>query len=90
MLTMVFNCLMDPSGPYQANLVLTERVNHDGFGTPPAVFNRFFGIVLETCRDILGPDWSPEFERAWTARINQVLAGSGDAPPCGAPPASAA
>lgn len=73
---MVFDCLMQPSGPYQLNLVRTERVNHDGFGTPAEVFDRFFGIVQETCRDILGADWTPEFEAAWTARIEQVLAGS--------------
>jgi hypothetical protein len=42
MLTMVFNCLMDPGGPYQLNLVRAERVNHDGFGTPNEEFNRFF------------------------------------------------
>ena len=28
MLTMVFDCLMNPGGPYQANLVRAERVNH--------------------------------------------------------------
>jgi hypothetical protein len=74
MLAMVFDCLMDPGGPYQANLVRAERVNHDGFGTPNAEFNRFFWIVMETCRDLLGPDWTPAFEAAWTARIQSVEA----------------
>ncbi|WP_293907930.1 globin [Phenylobacterium sp.] len=72
MLTMVFDCLMDPGGPYQANLVRAERVNHDGFGTPNEVFDRFFWIVLETCRELLGVDWTPTFEAAWTARIEGV------------------
>jgi len=76
MLTMVFNCLMDPGGPYQASLVRTERVNHDGFGTPPDVFDRFFGIVLETCRDLAGGDWAPEFDTAWTTQIERVLTAS--------------
>lgn len=74
MLTMVFNCLMDPDGPYQLNLVRAERVNHDGFGTPNEEFNRFFWIVMETCRDVLGPAWTPAFEGAWTRRIEAVLA----------------
>jgi hypothetical protein len=74
MLTMVFNCLMDPGGPYQLNLVRAERVNHDGFGTPNDEFNRFFWIVMETCRDLLGAAWTPAFEAAWTARIDAVLA----------------
>ena len=73
MLTMVFNCLMDPGGPYQLNLVRAERVNHDGFGTPSEVFNRFFPIVMETCRDLLGPAWTPAFEQAWRGRIEAVL-----------------
>jgi hypothetical protein len=74
MLTMVFNCLMDPGGPYQLNLVRAERVNHDGFGTPNDEFNRFFWIVMETCRDLLGAAWTPAHEAAWTTRIEAVLA----------------
>jgi len=73
MLSMVFECLMEPGGPYQANLVRAERVNHDGFGTPSEEFDRFFGIVHETCRDLVGPDWTPEFEAAWAAQIARVL-----------------
>lgn len=74
MLAMVFECLMDPGGPYQMNLVRAERVNHDGFGTANAVFNRFFSIVKETCRDLLGAEWTPAFEHAWTRRIDDLLA----------------
>jgi hypothetical protein len=73
MLTMVFDCLMDPGGPYQLNLVRAERVNHDGFGTPNDVFNRFFGVVHEACRAVAGADWTPEFDTAWTARIARVV-----------------
>ena len=76
MLTMVFTCLMDPAGPYQAGLVRTERVNHDGFGVPPELFDRFFVVVKETCRDLLGDDWTHEVEAAWSAQINQVLRAS--------------
>ena len=73
MLTMIFQCLMDPDGPYQLNLVRAERVNHDGFGTPSDEFDRFFWIVLETCRDLSGPDWTDEVEAAWQAQIEIVL-----------------
>jgi hypothetical protein len=76
MLTMVFTCLMDPGGPYQANLVRAERVNHDGFGTPALEFDRFFGIVRETCAEILGPDWTPDYDAAWTTQIARVLKAS--------------
>jgi hypothetical protein len=73
MLTMVFDCLMNPTGPYQLNLVRAERVNHDGFGTPNDVFDRFFWIVRDTCRERAGAHWTPETETAWTAQIERVL-----------------
>ena len=73
MLTMVFQCLMHPEGPYQLNLVRAERVNHDGFGTPSDEFDRFFWIVFEVCRDLSGPDWTAEVEAAWRAQIEVVL-----------------
>ena len=76
MLTMVLDCLMAPEGPYQLNLVRAERVNHDGFGTPNEEFDRFFGLVHETCRDLAGEGWTPAFEAAWRARIARVVAGS--------------
>lgn len=74
MLAQVFGCLMDPGGPYQMNLIRSERVNHDGFGTPNEVFNRFFWIVRDACRELLGEAWTPAFESAWTQRIDAVLA----------------
>lgn len=77
MLAMVFDCLMNPAGPYQANMVRAERVNHDGFGTSQAVFDRFFWIVRDTCRELAGEDWTSETDAAWTAQIEQVLAASG-------------
>jgi hypothetical protein len=65
---------MDPGGPYQLNLVRAERVNHDGFGTPNEVFNRFFWIVRDSCRELLDSAWTPAFEAAWHGRIEDVLA----------------
>jgi len=76
MLNMVLECLMSPEGPYQMHLVRAERVNHDGFGTPPEEFDRFFGVVHETCRDLAGEGWTPEFEAAWRAQIARVVEGS--------------
>jgi hypothetical protein len=76
MLTMVFDCLMNPAGPYQLNLVRAERVNHDGFGTPNEVFDRFFWIVRDVCRHRAAGYWTPETDAAWTTRIESVLADS--------------
>lgn len=74
MLSMVFGCLMDPDGPYQVNLVKSERVNHDGYGTPNNEFDSFFQIVKETCRDLLGSDWTAAEEEAWNTQIARVTA----------------
>jgi hypothetical protein len=76
MLAMVFDCLMNPAGPYQANMVRAERVNHDGFGTSKEEFDRFFWIVRDTCRELIGDDWTSEIDAAWTAQIQQVLTAS--------------
>ncbi len=76
MLAMVFDCLMSPGGPYQMNLVRTERVNHEGFGTPANEFDQFFGIVKDTCAEILADDWTPEFDAAWNQQIAWVMTGA--------------
>ncbi|HEX7885887.1 MAG TPA: globin [Phenylobacterium sp.] len=76
MLTMVFDCMMNPAGLYQANMVRAERVNHDGFGTPNELFDRFFWIVRDVCRDRAGEHWTPETDAAWTAQVEKVLAAS--------------
>jgi len=76
MLTMVFDCLMNPAGPYQAHMVRAERVNHDGFDTPNEVFDQFFWIVRDACRELAAEAWTPETDTAWTAQIEQVLAAS--------------
>ena len=74
MLTMVFDCLMNPDGGYQNNLVRAERINHDGFGTENAVFDRFFWIVRDVCRELAGQDWTPDMDAAWLSRIDEVTA----------------
>ncbi|WP_296596769.1 globin [Phenylobacterium sp.] len=76
MLTMVFDCLMNPAGPYQANVVRTERVNHDSSGAASEIFDRFFWIVRDACRERAGEAWTPATEAAWTAQIERILAAS--------------
>jgi hemoglobin-like flavoprotein len=51
---------------YGANLIQIERVNHQGLGVEPHVFNRFYLTVMATFRDILGSEWTPEMEQVWT------------------------
>lgn len=79
MLAVTFQCLLDVtgSGAYAANLIRAERVNHEGVGVPPAAFARFFPIVMETCRDLLGEAWTPRIDAAWAellAELDAVIA----------------
>ena len=63
---------------YGANLIQIERVNHEGLGVEPAVFDRFYFTVMATFRDILGADWSPEMT-VWTRVIDELTGRPGDA-----------
>jgi hemoglobin-like flavoprotein len=74
MLANVFEALMDLSGErrHGLNLILAERINHEGLGVSPALFMRFFEIVLEATRDALGSEWTPDIEAAWRAALTEI------------------
>jgi hemoglobin-like flavoprotein len=58
---------------YGANLIQIERVNHQGLGVEPGVFDTFYVTVLATFRDILGEEWTEEMERAWTEVVRELI-----------------
>jgi hemoglobin-like flavoprotein len=74
MLAMTFECLLDigGAGAYAANLIAAERVNHEGVGVPPQVFGRFFPILAETCRELLGEAWTAEVDAAWAELLAKI------------------
>ena len=72
MLAMAFQCLLDLDGPYAANMIAAERVNHDAFGVPPDVFGRFFPLLAQTCRDLMGEAWTDEVDEAWAAALARI------------------
>lgn len=79
MLAVAFACILDigASGAYAANLIAAERVNHEGVGVPPPAFARFFPIVAETCRELIGEAWTAEVDAAWAellARLEAIAA----------------
>lgn len=76
MLANVFDALLDISGErrHGLNLILAERTNHDGMGVSDALFARFFEIVFETVRDLLGDDWTTDMEDAWRAVLTEINA----------------
>jgi len=61
---------------YGASLVQVERVNHEGLGVAPEVFDTFYWTVVATFRDILGPAWSGEMDAVWNQVIGELTGGS--------------
>jgi hemoglobin-like flavoprotein len=72
MLSMAFQCLLDVDGPYGANLIRAERVNHMGLEVPPEAFVQFFPVVMQTCRQVLGQEWTPDIDAAWAERLAKL------------------
>jgi hemoglobin-like flavoprotein len=57
---------------YGANLIQIERVNHQGLGVDPEVFDTFYRVVMATFREVLGTDWTAEMESVWTRAIGEL------------------
>ena len=62
---------------YGANLIQIERVNHQGLGVAPEMFDRFYFTVMETFKEILGADWTAEMETVWVRVIGELTGQSG-------------
>ncbi len=62
---------------YGANLIQIERVNHQGLGVEPEMFDRFYLTVMATFKDILGTDWTAEMETVWTRVIGELTGTAG-------------
>jgi hemoglobin-like flavoprotein len=74
MLQTTIDSLLDFVGDrsYGSSLVQIERVNHQGLGVDPAIFDTFYHVIMATFRDILGADWTTEMEVTWTRIIAEL------------------
>lgn len=68
MLARVFSAILDFVGErlYASTLIQTEVINHAGYDVPPDVFAVFFGTVAATIKQVIGSDWTPQIDGAWT------------------------
>jgi hemoglobin-like flavoprotein len=57
---------------YGANLIQIERVNHQGLGVEPEMFDRFYLTVMATFKDVLAGQWTGEMETVWTRVIAEL------------------
>jgi hemoglobin-like flavoprotein len=58
---------------YGANLIQIERVNHQGLGVEPEMFDRFYLTVKATFQEVLGSDWTDEMETVWSRVISELI-----------------
>jgi hemoglobin-like flavoprotein len=81
MLALTIDAILDFTGNRTGNfrMIQCEVQSHDAYGTPRELFGKFFGVIAETMREILGADWSPEIGEEWRqllAEIDQFVAES--------------
>ena len=71
MLSRVIEAILDFIGQrhYAHHLIQCEVVPHAGYDVPPDVFEVFFGVVARTLRDVVGEDWTPAIDAAWTTLL---------------------
>jgi hemoglobin-like flavoprotein len=81
MLALAIDAIMDFAGERTGHfrMIECEVQSHDAYGTPRKLFGEFFGVIKDTMRELIGPDWSPEIEGAWQSlltELDQVVAQS--------------
>jgi len=74
MLSRTFALILDlvGEGRYAAQMIGTEMITHEGYDVPREAFSTFFANVGEGLKDVLGPDWTPGYETAWTEMLADV------------------
>jgi len=74
MLALTIDAIMDFAGDRTGNfrMIQCEVQSHDAYGTPRELFGKFFGVIADTIREILGSDWSPEIDEAWRKLLGEL------------------
>ncbi|KRR24389.1 globin [Bradyrhizobium retamae] len=74
MLALTVDAILDFAGQRTGHfrLIASEASSHDAYGTPRELFVAFFGIIAQTVREIIGPDWSGEIDAAWQELLGEI------------------
>jgi hemoglobin-like flavoprotein len=74
MLALTIDAILDFAGDRSGSfrMIACEVQSHDAYGTPRELFGKFFGVIADTVREILGSDWSPEIEKAWRKLLDEI------------------
>jgi len=74
MLALAIEAILDFAGERSGKfrMIECELTSHDAYGTPHELFVRFFGVIAETLRELLGADWSPQIEDSWRSLLGEI------------------
>jgi hemoglobin-like flavoprotein len=74
MLAFAIDAILDLAGDRNGTfrMIACEVQSHEAYGTSPKLFFAFFGVIVETIRELLGSDWSAEFDDAWRALLDEI------------------
>ena len=74
MLALTIDAMMDFAGERTGNfrMIQCEVSSHDAYGTPRELFGKFFGVIADTMRELLGSEWSPEIDAAWRRLLGEI------------------
>jgi hemoglobin-like flavoprotein len=57
---------------YGVALIQIERINHQGLGVSPALFDSFYLTVMAVFREVLNEDWTVEMEAVWSRVVGDL------------------
>jgi hemoglobin-like flavoprotein len=74
MLALTIEAMLDLAGERAGHfrLIQCEVETHDGYGTPRELFGLFFGVIADTMREVLDPDWTPDIDQAWRNLLSEI------------------
>jgi len=74
MLAMTIEAILDFAGERSGKfrMIGCEVMSHDAYGTPRELFIAFFGVILRTLQEVLGPDWTAEMDLAWRDLLAEI------------------
>jgi hemoglobin-like flavoprotein len=74
MLALTIDAILDFAGERSGGfrMIACEVQSHDAYGTPRELFGKFFAVIADTMREILGADWSPEIDNAWRKLLAEL------------------
>ena len=76
MLTTCFNAILGlvEASDTQRVIISSSRFAHDGYGVAQRDFDLMFVAIRDTFRDLLGAEWTPETDAAWTHLLAAIAA----------------